>query len=283
MSGHAVVTGASSGIGHATALHLDSLGFSVWAGVRKEADAEGIATAGSDRLRPLTIDVTDAASIAAAAEAVRAGADGAGLAALVNNAGVAVSAPVEFVPIDQLRHQLEVNLIGQVAVTQAFLPQLRQARGRVVMVSSIGGRIGLPLAGPYAASKFALEGISDSLRREVGHMGVDVVVIEPGGVKTPIWEKGTATADAILEGAPPEYERLYGKLEEGLREEVERISTRTGVEPSAVAEAIGRALKADKPKTRYLVGRDAKLRGALAKRLPDRAFDRLIARALPPA
>lgn len=282
MSGHAVVTGASTGIGHATALHLDSLGFSVWAGVRKEADAERIATAGSDRLRPLTIDVTDAASIAAAAEAVRAGADGAGLAALVNNAGVAVSAPLEFVPIDQLRHQLEVNVIGQVAVTQAFLPQLRQARGRVIMVSSIGGRIGLPLAGPYAASKFALEGISDSLRREVGHMGVDVVVIEPGGVKTPIWEKGTATADAILEGVPPEYERLYGKLEEGLREEVQRISTRTGVEPSAVAEAIGRALKADKPKTRYLVGRDAKLRGALAKRLPDRAFDKLIARALPP-
>ena len=129
MSGHAVVTGASTGIGHATALHLDSLGFSVWAGVRKEADAQRIAVAGSDRLRPLTIDVTDAASIAAAAETVGDAAGASGLAALVNNAGVAVSAPVEFVPIDQLRHQLEVNLIGQVAVTQAFLPQLRRRAG----------------------------------------------------------------------------------------------------------------------------------------------------------
>ncbi len=227
--------------------------------------------------------MTDAASIAAAAEAVRAGADGAGLAALVNNAGVAVSAPVEYVPIDECA-QLEVNVIGQVAVTQAFLPRCAQARRpRIVNVSSIGGRIALPLAGPYAASKFALEAVSDSLRRELRAKGVDVSLIEPGGVKTPIWEKGTATAEPSSRGDAARGPRApYGKLEEGLRKEVRAIATKTGMEPSAVAEAIGTRVTADKPKTRYLVGRDAKLRWAIAKRLPDRAFDTLIARALPP-
>ncbi len=202
--GTAVVTGASSGIGEATARHLDSLGFTVFAGVRKPADAERVDAAGSERLRALELDVTDADSVAAAAEKVREATAGTGLAALVNNAGIAVTAPLEFVPIDELRNQLEVNVIGQVAVTQALLPGLRAARGRIVNVSSIGGRIGLPLAGPYAASKFALEAISDSLRRELRHLGVKVVVIEPGGVKTPIWDKGTDTADAMLAKAPPE-------------------------------------------------------------------------------
>jgi NAD(P)-dependent dehydrogenase (short-subunit alcohol dehydrogenase family) len=206
----------------------------------------------------------------------------AGLTALVNNAGVAVSAPMEFVPIDQLRHQLEVNVIGQVAVTQAFLPLLRAARGRIVNVSSIGGRMALPLAGPYSASKFALEAISDSWRRELRHLGVDVVVIEPGGVKTPIWEKGTAAAEEMLADMPPDAERLYGKLTDGLRAETVKIATKTGLEPDEVAKVIGRALTAAKPKTRYLVGRDAKLRGAMVRGpVPDRAFDALVARLLP--
>ena len=200
----------------------------------------------------------------------------------MNNAGVAVSAPMEFVPIDQLRHQLEVNVIGQVAVTQAFLPLLRAAGGRIVNVSSIGGRMALPLAGPYSASKFALEAISDSWRRELRHLGVDVVVIEPGGVKTPIWEKGTAAAEEMLADMPPDAERLYGKLTAGLRAETVKIATKTGLEPVEVATVIGKALTATKPKTRYLVGRDAKLRGAMVKGVvPDRAFDALVARLLP--
>jgi NAD(P)-dependent dehydrogenase (short-subunit alcohol dehydrogenase family) len=281
MTGHVVVTGASTGIGNATALHLDSLGFAVFAGVRKDEDAERLTNAGSDRLRALKIDVTDAASISSAQAEVGSAIGEAGLAGLVNNAGVAVSGPVEFVPVDQLRHQLEVNLIGQVAVTQAFLPQLRAARGRIVNVSSIGGRIGLPLAGPYAASKFALEGISDSLRREVRHLGVEVVLIEPGGVKTPIWEKGTKAADAMLADMPADAQKLYGKLIDGIREETVKIASKTGIEPSEVAEVIGRALTVAKPKTRYLVGKDAKMRGAIAKRVPDRAFDAMIARMLP--
>ena len=279
-TGFAVVTGASSGIGQATAQHLDALGMTVLAGVRKDEDAERIAAAGSERLRALKLDVTDADSVAAAAEQVREATHGTGLAALVNNAGIAVSAPLEFVPIPELRHQLEVNVIGQVAVTQALLPLLRSARGRVVNVSSIGGRIALPLAGPYAASKFALEAISDSLRRELRHLGVKVIVVEPGGVKTPIWEKGTEAAEAMLADVPPEAHELYGGLTDALRAESQKIATTSGIEPAAVAEVIGTALTAARPRTRYLVGRDAKLRGAAAQVLPDRAFDALIARAL---
>ena len=267
------MTGASTGIGEATALHLASLDFEVRAGVRKEEDAERLRDQG---VEPLRIDVTEQASIDAAREELGDGP----LAGLVNNAGIAVSAPVEFIPIEQLRRQLEVNFIGQVAVIQAFLPALRRGRGRIVNISSIGGRVALPLAGPYAASKFALEAVSDSLRRELRGQGVEVCVVEPGGVKTPIWEKGTAEAESMLEGMPPEAEQLYGGLAVALRRETEHIATERGLPPQAVAEVVGKALTAGRPKTRYLVGRDAKLRAAVAKRVPDRAFDALIARAL---
>jgi NAD(P)-dependent dehydrogenase (short-subunit alcohol dehydrogenase family) len=272
-SGTVVVTGASTGIGEATALHLKELGFEVRPGVRKDEDAARLRERG---LAPVKLDVTDPSSIAAAAAEV----GDAPLAGLVNNAGIAVSAPVEFVPIEELRRQLEVNLIGQVAVTQAFLPALRRARGRIVNISSIGGRIALPLAGPYAASKFALEGVSDSLRRELRAQGVEVCLVEPGGIKTPIWEKGTAAAEAMLERMPPEADELYGGLASAIRRESRKIATERGLEPAAVAEVVGRALTARRPRTRYLVGRDAKLRAAVAKRLPDRAFDALVARSL---
>jgi NAD(P)-dependent dehydrogenase (short-subunit alcohol dehydrogenase family) len=279
-TGTVVVTGASSGIGEATAQHLESLGFTVLAGVRKEEDAERLVAPGSQTLRPLWLDVTDSASVASAAEEVAAATGPDGLAGLVNNAGVAVSAPVEHVPIDQLRYQLEVNLVGQVAVTQALLPHLRAARGRIVNISSIGGRIALPLAGPYAASKFALEAVTDVLRRELYRQGIQVVAIEPGGIKTPIWEKGAATADAIVDQMPPEGREHYGALERAIRKESEKIASDTGLPPSAVAEKVGEALTAARPRTRYLVGRDAKSRDAIARVLPDRAFDALLRRAL---
>jgi NAD(P)-dependent dehydrogenase (short-subunit alcohol dehydrogenase family) len=271
-SGTVVVTGASTGIGESTALHLKDLGFDVRAGVRKEEDAERLRAAG---VTPLRIDVTDPQSIAAAAAEV----GDTPLAGLVNNAGIAVSAPVEFVPIEELRRQLEVNLVGQVAVIQAFLPALRQGRGRIVNVSSIGGRIALPLAGPYAASKFALEAISDSLRREVAQFGIEVSVVEPGGVKTPIWKKGTETAEQMAAGMPPEAGQLYGGMVEVLRRETVKIAEESGMAPEEVARVIGQALTAARPKTRYLVGRSARTRWAIAKRVPDRVFDRLIARA----
>jgi NAD(P)-dependent dehydrogenase (short-subunit alcohol dehydrogenase family) len=273
----AVVTGASTGIGEAAALQLRELGFDVYAGVRSDADAERLRAAG---LRPLRLDVTDHDGIAAAAEEVRDAVGPAGVAGLVNNAGIAVSGPVEFVPADDWRRQLEVNLIGQIATIQRFLPLVRAARGRVVNVSSIGGRIALPLAGPYAASKFALEAVSDSLRRELRGQGVEVSLIEPGGVKTPIWRKGLAAADELQAGMPPEADALYGGLVDAMRRQVDVIANDTGIEPRAVADAIAHALTARRPRTRYLVGRDAKLRWAIAKRLPDRAFDALVARTL---
>jgi NAD(P)-dependent dehydrogenase (short-subunit alcohol dehydrogenase family) len=272
-SGTVLVTGASTGIGEATALHLRELGFTPVAAVRKDEDAERLEGQG---LRTVRIDVTDADQIAAARDEL----GDEPLAGLVNNAGIAVAAPLEFLPVDKLRQQLEINLIGQVAVTQAFLPALRRARGRIVNVSSIGGRVALPLVGAYNASKFALEGVSDSLRRELRSQGVDVILIEPGGVKTPIWKKGEELADEMTEGMPPEAERLYGRMIAKLRSETRKIAEESGIEPREVAEVIGTALTSNRPRARYLVGRDAKLRASMAKVLPDRAMDRLIGRAL---
>ena len=174
----ALVTGASTGIGRACATHLAGLGFHVLAGVRDPADAP-------DGLEPLLLDVTSESDVAAAAERV-----GGELHALVNNAGIAISGPVEIVPVEEWRRLMEVNLLGQVAVTRALLPAILRARGRVVNMSSISGRVANPLFGPYAASKFALEAVSDALRREVGPHGVRVVSVEPGGIATPIWGKG---------------------------------------------------------------------------------------------
>jgi len=271
--GTVLVTGASTGIGEATVMHLRELGFSPIAAVRKDEDAERLKGRG---LRTTRIDVTDADQIAAARDEL----GDEPLAGLVNNAGIAVAAPLEFLPIDRLRQQLEINLIGQAAVTQAFLPALRRGRGRIVNVSAIGGRVGLPLVGAYNASKFGLEGLSDSLRRELRPQGVDVILIEPGGVKTPIWKKGEELADEMLEDVPPEAERLYGRLIAAVRTGTQRIARETGIEPSEVAEAIGRALTSSRPRARYLVGSDAKQRAVMAKLLPARVMDRLIGRAL---
>jgi NAD(P)-dependent dehydrogenase (short-subunit alcohol dehydrogenase family) len=271
--GTVLVTGASTGIGEATVLHLATLGFDAVGAVRKDEDAERLEARG---VRTVRIDVTDAGQIAAARDEL---AD-TPLAGLVNNAGIAVAAPLEFLPMDRLRQQLEINLVGQAAVTQAFLPALRSTKGRIVMVSSIGGRVGLPLASPYNASKFGLEGLSDSLRRELRPHGVDVILIEPGGVKTPIWKKGNELAEEMLEDVPPEAETLYGGMIAKLRAETVKIEQERGIEPREVAEAIGTALTSSRPRARYLVGSDAKARAVMSRFLPDRVMDRLIGRAL---
>jgi NAD(P)-dependent dehydrogenase (short-subunit alcohol dehydrogenase family) len=275
--GSVVITGASTGIGEATTDHLRSLGFDVFAGVRKDEDAD---QARSKGVKAVKLDVTDPASIESARDEVEAALGGGRLAGLVNNAGVAISGPIEFISPDELTRQLDVNVVGQVRVTQAFMRLLRRDRGRVVNISSIGGRIALPLVGPYAASKFALEAVSDSLRREVRSQGIEVVVVEPGAIKTPIWGKGNAAADEMLADAPPEAEQLYGGLIRALRAETVKIEETSGLPPEEVARVVGEALTARKPKTRYLVGRDAKIRAAMAKRLPDRVMDSLIGRAL---
>jgi NAD(P)-dependent dehydrogenase (short-subunit alcohol dehydrogenase family) len=271
--GTVLITGASTGIGEATAHHLKELGFDAIGAVRRPEDAERLGSAG---LRTVTLDVTDLESIAAAGAAVGDGP----LAGLVNNAGVAVAGPLEFLPLEQLRRQLEVNLIGQVAVIQRFLASLRAGRGRIVNVSSIGGRVALPLLGAYSMSKFGLEGMSDSLRRELRPQGVDVVVIEPGGVKTPIWRKGNELAADLQAGMPPEAGRLYGPMIEALRAETVNIERVRGIEPREVAETIAAALTAKRPRARYVVGKDAKLRAPMGAVLPDRVMDRLIARAM---
>jgi len=254
-------------------IHLRELGFEPVAGVRKDEDAERLGHSG---IRSVRLDVTDADQIAA----VRAELGEGVLAGLVNNAGIAIAAPLEFLPVEQLRHQLEINLIGQVAVTQALLPALRRARGRIVNISSIGGRVAIPLLGAYNMSKFGLEAFSDVLRRELRPQGVDVIAIEPGGIKTPIWRKGGEVADEILAGTTAEGQVLYGPMVAAVRKQSANIEQVRGLPPRAVAEVIGTALTADRPRARYLVGKDAKARALMARVVPDRLMDRLIGRAL---
>lgn len=276
--GVVVVTGASSGIGEACARRLAALGFDVFAGVRKAQDGERLQRE-IPGVTALQIDVTDAESIAAAARRIEEATAGRGLAGLVNNAGIAVPAPLEHQPLDDFRHQIEVNLIGQVAVTQAFIPLLRVARGRIVNMSSIGGKVAVPLLGAYAASKFAIEGFSDSLRRELRPWGIEVSVIEPGTIATPIWDKGIVSGDELRAAMSADAERDYGPLIATVRTASER-GARTGLPPDAVARDVAHALTARKPRTRYLVGREAKSRGAIARYLPDRFMDSAIARVM---
>jgi NAD(P)-dependent dehydrogenase (short-subunit alcohol dehydrogenase family) len=267
MASLALVTGASSGIGRACATHLAGLGFHVLAGVRNEADAP-------PGLEALRLDVTSEADVAAAAERV-----GAELGALVNNAGIAIMGPIEGVSVEDWRRQMEVNLIGQVAVTRALVPALIRGRGRIVNVTSIGGRVAMPLFGPYSASKFALEAVTDALRRELRAHGVKVSAIEPGAIATPIWEKGLEDAQGRLDALAPEVPRRYEALIGAVRRSAARMG-RDGLPPEQVAEAVGRAVTARRPRTRYVIGRDARVQAAMARLLPDSAFDALIRRAL---
>src|SRR5882757_7121703 len=207
-SGAVVVTGASTGIGRATALSLDKNGYRVFAGVRKEADAKSLADEASDRLTPITIDVTDDHSIAAAKDNVQSAIGNDRLVGLVNNAG---GGPIEFMDLDSFRETLEINLVGQIAVTQAFMSQIRKAKGTVVFIASIGGRIATPFLSPYNASKFGIEAVGESLRAEVKPWGIDVTVVEPGSIDTAIWEKGADTAFDQVEGLSADARRLYGK------------------------------------------------------------------------
>ena len=271
--GTVLVTGTSSGIGRATALHLATLGFEVVAGVRREEDGSAVRALSPERIEPIVLDVTRPDQVRSAYER----ASQSGLAGLVNNAGVSVQGPVEFLSLDELRRQLEINFVGQVAVTQAMLPLLRASKGRIVMVSSIGGRLALPFVSPYNASKFALEALSDSLRMELAPLGVGVSIIEPGSVKTEIWRKGTDAGAEMLAALPAEGRTIYGKRLEGLMEAARKTAAR-GVEPIEVAEAIAHALTARRPKPRYVIGSDAKARLALSRIVSTRTLDSLTAR-----
>lgn len=269
MSSAVLVTGASTGIGRASALHMAERGWDVWAAVRRLKDAPE-----HGRVRPLRIDVTDAASIAAAAAEV----GETPLAGLVNNAGVAVAGPVEFLDLEELRRQFEVNLVGQVAVTQAFLPAIRRGTGRVVFIGSIGGRTHPPFASAYGASKAAVAAVADALRRELRPWGLQVSLIEPGTIATPIWEKGEPEAEALLRALPEEGRALYGETFARLARMAIGMG-RKGRPAEAVAKVVEHALTASRPKTRYLVG-DARIQAPLLGLLPDRVGDALIARQI---
>ena len=267
-----VVTGASSGIGRATAEHLASAGFHVLAGVRNDRDAEAVS---SDHVEAVRLDITDEKQVAALAGHIESDPQARPLRAVVNNAGIAVTAPVETIPLADWRRQFEANFFGHVGVIQALLPALLSSRGRVINVSSIGGLVAGPTYGAYSASKFALEAMSDALRREVQHLGVDVIVVEPGAIATPIWEKGIAAAATMQSSMTDEQRRRYDKINAGALQRA-RYAAANGVSPDQVAEVITKTITVPRPRTRYRVGRDAKIAARLVALLPDRVVDRMI-------
>jgi NAD(P)-dependent dehydrogenase (short-subunit alcohol dehydrogenase family) len=278
-SGAVVVTGASTGIGRAIALLLDAEGYRVFAGVRKEEDGRELSQAASDQLTPLMIDVTDAEQIEAASRQVAEAVGDEGLVGLVNNAGVGGGGPIEFMPLDELRTTLEVNLIGQVAVTQAFIPLIRKCKGTIVFIASIGGRVASPFMSPYNTSKFAIEALGESLRHELQPWEIDVVVVEPGSIDTQIWTKGNDKAREQLDEMPEDARRLYGRQLSRFVEVISETASR-GIAPEKVAEVVHKAIASENPKHRCLVGTDAKVGARLKSTLPDRTFSKLAARRM---
>ena len=274
--GWVLVTGASSGIGQACATSLHGRGYSVLAAARRAGERLA-APAESGRWIAVELDVGCPESVRSAAEVVEARVGAAGLRGLVNSAGSAMFGPLEFLPLEVLREQLEINVIGTVAVTQAVLPALRRARGRVVSIGSISGRVVPPFLGPYAASKSALEAVSHALRRELRGSGVHVVLIEAGRVETPIWERSVAAFDAARARLPGEAEVAYGEVLRALRARGVRGG---GIPASRVAERVIRCLEDAHPRARYVVGSDAKRR-AMMRWLPDSLVDYLLTRKLP--
>ena len=269
---YVVITGASTGIGEACAHYLAEKGMHVFAGVREQPDADRLAREVRANLTPLFIVVTENESIEKAAETVGQALGDRGLAGLVNNAGVVMGGALEFLPIERLRRQLEVNLIGQVAVTQAFLPYLRRGKGRVVNMGSISGRIATPVRGPYSMSKSGLKAFSECLRRELYPWGMHVSLVEPGAIATPIWTKGFRRAEEIIRNMSEKERRLYGDSIAAARANAVKMS-QEAIAAQEVAKVVHHALTSSKPRTRYLVGKDAKIGAALAWLLPDRAMD----------
>lgn len=278
--GSVVVTGASSGIGRACALELDRLGFQVFAGVRKPEAGEALRRAAlreTGSLQPLTLEITDADSVAAAVRTVEQATGDRGLQGLVNNAGIAIFGPLEFLPLDVLRRQLEVNVTGQLASIQGFLPLLRRGQGRIVQMGSVSGVVAPPFLGPYSAGKFATEALVDALRLELRAEGISVSIVEAGRIDTPIWEKTVLAFDAMRAELPAEAEERHGAVFEALRAAAARSG---GEPPEAVAAAVLHALTARRPRVRYVIGADARARLRL-RWLPVFLRDWLLARRLP--
>jgi len=271
--GAVLVTGASTGIGRATAERLAGAGTPVLAGVRREADADAVGAIPG--VEPVILDVTNADHVAALAERLRGGS----LRGLVNNAGIAVPGPLEALPLDELRRQFEVNVFAYVAIAQAAIPALRTGRGRIVNIGSILGRVGQAYVGAYVGSKGAVHLMSASLRQELRPWGIWVACVEPGVIATPIWDKGEHATDDLTEHMTGEQRALYGTSLTTFRDQVSR-QTRHGISPDDVAERIAHALFSSRPKGYYLVGKDARFLDAMQRVLPVRARDRLLQRLL---
>lgn len=269
-----LVTGASTGIGRATALRLDALGFTVFAGVRRPEDGQALERTASPRLQFVVLDVTDPATVAATAD--RLAAVPSSFVGIVNNAAISVPGPLEFMPIDDVRRQFDVNFFGAARVTQAVLPVIRAAgRGRIVNVSSINARLAQPWIGAYSASKWAMEGWSDALRRELRPWKIPVSLVQPGAVATPIFERSRAGGRELAASMPARAHELYPDILRALLERPGR-APRHAIPPERVARVIARAVSARRPRTRYLVGRDTRLVALLTAILPARVIDRLI-------
>ncbi len=269
-----VVTGASSGIGRACALDLLKQGFRVFAGVRKSKDAAELQADGGEDLVPVKIDVTNRATIEAAFDTVAAVVGRAGLDGLVNNAGIGSTSPVEFVTEDDLRHQFDVNVFGQVAVTQTFLPLIHRAVGRIVNIGSVGSHVTMPFGGALCASKSAFASLTDALRLELRPFGIHVSLVEPGAIVTPAVEKTLGDIEAVIRALPEDGAVRYGdQLRTFARVGHERESH--GSPPEVVAAAVRHALTAPSPHVRYPVGKHAKTLETLARMVPDEFLDQV--------
>ena len=274
--GIAVVTGASTGIGAATARELARRGFHVLAGVRQDKDADALRTAA---VEPITLDITDPAMISALARRIADDPERRPIRALINNAGIAVNAPLETYPLSEWRRLFEANLFGHVAIIQALLPALIESRGTVVNISSVGGKVAMATYGPYAATKFALEAVSDSLRREVASFGVKVVVVEPGAVKTGMLERVDTAGERIIDAMTGQQRNRYAALMRAVMSQA-RASAPGGSSPEEVGRVIADAVISRRPRTRYTVGRGTATIVRATRLLSDRMLDSLLARGL---
>lgn len=271
-----VVTGASSGIGRATARRLAADGFHVLAGVRREEDADRTAAA---NIEPVIVDITNVDTLAALAERIAGDPARRPLRAIVNNAGIAVNAPVEMAPLDEWRRQIEVGVIGQIAVIQALTPALLESGGRIVNIGSLGGKIAMPGFGPYSAAKFAMEAVNDSLRREMDVFGLKVVMITPGGVSTGMSARGIATATQLAALMTPAQHKRHDRLFDGVVAQAEDWS-KNGISPEKVAAVVSRAISDRRPKVRYTAGPDAALLTRLVRLMPESMLDGILRRQM---
>jgi NAD(P)-dependent dehydrogenase (short-subunit alcohol dehydrogenase family) len=273
-----LISGASSGVGKALSLGLDRLGYRVFAGVRKGEDAEALSSQASPQLTPLILDITQPEAISAACKQV-ARTTGGGLFCLINNAGVSYSGAMEFMPLEDFHQQMEVNLFGQLALTQACLPLLRQERGRVLLISSVAGRLATAFNGPYSCSKAALVAMADALRLELSPWGIGIVVLILGSVQTPIWEKAAHTAGEILRRGPEEAWNMYGKYQKQAGRFYQQAGLH-GMDVKKLVPVVQRVLQSRNPKPYMLVGRDALMFELMAKLLPVRWRDWLVLRQM---